>query len=129
MAQFLDQTDVFVFHNTTKGSFASSLEFVPGEVIAVEVKIPAGHAGKTGIQIWYDDQQVLPRTSDKYFTGNKTTRRVELDDPFPGGLGWRAEAYNLDKYNHTFYVRFEVDNLVREGVLALPPVLLIRRAV
>jgi len=118
--------DVFVFSDTPKGSFASSLDFDPGVVVSIEVQIPGGHSGKTGIQIWYGDAQVLPVQADKWFVGNKTRQRIELTDPFPGGLGWRAEAYNNGKRNHTFYVVVETDPL---GTLSelYPPVLLLRQ--
>jgi hypothetical protein len=118
--------DVFVFADTPKGSLASSLDFVPGIVESIEVQIPGGHSGKTGIQIWYHDAQVLPVQDDVWFVGNKTRQKVQLTDPFPGGLGWRAEAYNNGKRNHTFYVIVEVDPAL--AGLLLPPVLLLREA-
>jgi hypothetical protein len=126
VAAVVNKYDVFVFENTVKGSFASSLDFEPGIVVSIEVQIPKGHAGKTGIQIWYNEAQLVPRQDDKWFTGNGTKTKVELDDPFPGGLGWRAEAYNLGKRPHTFWVIVETDPL---GLAVLfPPVLLLRQA-
>jgi hypothetical protein len=126
VASAINKYDVFVFSNTPKGSFASALDFEPGIVLSIEVEIVGGHSGKTGIQIWYGTNQIIPRQADLWFTGNKTKQKVELEDPFPGGLGWRAEAYNNGARNHTFYVTVETDPL---GLAVLfPPVLLLRQA-
>lgn len=127
MASQVNDYDVFVFSDTPKGSFASSLDFEPGTVLSIDVRIPKGHAGKTGIQIWYHDAQVIPKQADLWYVGNGVSKKWELEDPFPGGLGWRAEAYNNGKRDHTFYVTVETDPL---GLSALfPPVLLLRQAV
>ena len=124
MATAINKYDVFVFSDTPKGSFASSLDFEPGTVLSIEVEIVGGHSGKTGIQIWYGNNQLVPRQADVWFTGNKAKQRVELEDPFPGGLGWRAEAYNNGKRNHTFYVTVETDPLGVSSLL-MPPVILL----
>lgn len=126
MAQRVESYDVFVAADTPPGTFASSLDFPPGVVTAIEARIPGGHSGKTGLQLWYNDSQLLPITASRWFKGNKTRLRVELEDPFPGGLGWRAEAYNTGKRGHTFEVHVELDEL---GAGALfPPVILLREA-
>ena len=124
MATTINKYDVFVFDNTPKGSFASSLDFEPGTVVSLEVQIPKGHAGKTGIQIWYNESQLIPKQDNKWFTGNNTKTKVEYEDPFPGGLGWRAEAYNVGKRNHTFWVIVETDPL-GVSTLLMPPVILL----
>jgi len=124
VASQVNKYDVFVFADTPKGSFASSLDFEPGAVLSIEVQIPGGHSAKTGIQIWYQDAQILPVQADIWFVGNKTKQRVELEDPFPGGLGWRAEAYNNGKRNHTFYVTVETDPLITPTGF-VPPVYLL----
>jgi hypothetical protein len=127
VSQFLERYDVTVAADLLPGEFATSFGFVPGIVLGLKIEIPAGHAGKTGIQIWYEDQQLLPRTSGVWFKGNKINRRITLDDPFPGGIGWRAEAYNTGRRQHIFWVEFTLDEFT-SALARLPPVLLLRRS-
>jgi hypothetical protein len=103
------------------------LTFPAGDVVALELHVPAGHRGKTGFQLAYGNTQVIPRAGGAYFHGNKVHHRWEYEDPYPGGTGWYSQTYNTGRYDHYFRLQVEVDEIVNIEQL-LPPVLLLRQA-
>jgi hypothetical protein len=127
VAERVELFEVTVLAGIAPGLYSVETNFPQGEVTAVDVRIPSGHAGKTGIQVWSGTAQVLPRTSGAWFRGNKTRQRVEVVDPFPGVSAWIVYAYNLGKRPHTFPVRFELNELAAPVTDTLPPVLLLRQ--
>lgn len=109
------------------GDFTSTLvSFDPGIVTAVIIHVPSGHAGLTGIQIAYNDDQIIPAPPRVYYRGNKRTLRRELSEEYPANGNWFVQVFNGDKfYAHTWDVEFEVDALDLTGgrlplVLFLP---------
>jgi hypothetical protein len=109
---------------TTQSVYAVQID--TGVVRAVEVHLPAGHGGQTGIRVSYGAIQVIPEYPDDYFHGNRRTIRRELSDVFPTGGAWFVEVYNAGRYPHVFHADFEVDLIdLATAVDALPPVLLL----
>lgn len=99
--------------NTPKASPARvSLPMNDAEVRRIQVIIPAGHIGQTGVRIDYGGQQVIPFTSGAWVVSDGEV----IDWPdltnFPTGGQWQAVGYNLDKLTaHAFYFRFSLDDL------------------
>lgn len=127
MAQRLQRFD---FTSSSGGSrFApqgSLVTFAPGVVTALEVQIPRGHAGLTGISFYYGDAPIWPKNPEVYLKGSHRLLRKELDDPQPGGEGWLVYHWNEDPmYDHTWHVTVELDELT--GRALLPGVLLLRQ--
>lgn len=95
-----------------------------GVPVAVTLHVPSGHMGKTGIQIAYNTQQLIPNPPRVYYRGNKRTIRRELSDVYPTGGAFWVQHFNEGRYPHAFDVEIELDALdLTAGVL--PPVLLI----
>jgi len=103
------------------------VDFPPGIVEAITVEIPAGHAGKTGIAVSFGNNQIIPTGGSAWMSGNKKTIRYDLDDMFPGGVGWFVDHYNSGKRAHTFRLAVEVDDSTVDASL-LPSVLLLRQS-
>src|ERR1700675_3149174 len=87
------------------------VDFAPGIVTAITVEIPRGHAGKTGMAIFYGNAQLIPFDGTAYIKGNGKTTRYEFDDPHPGGIGWFVEHFNGGKRDHPFRVAYELDEI------------------
>lgn len=92
------------------------MSFPAGVVEEIEIVIPAGHAGLTGIAIGQGGQVVIPATAGGYIIGDADVIRWPLDGFLDNG-SWFAQAYNTDVYDHQWFVRF----LVGETVLTPPP--------
>jgi len=106
----------------------NALTINQGTVTAIEIHMPSGHAGLSGIQIAYNEQQIIPEPPDDFYHGNKRTIRRELSEIFPTGGKWYVRTYNADQhYDHTFSIDFEIDALDLAGG-ALPPILRLRGA-
>lgn len=108
--------------NTLGNGFDPALP--SGVVDSIEIRIPSGHAGKTGIVIWYAATQLVPDAGSQYFKGNATTRRFDLDD-IPTGNGWSWTAHNDDVFDHQFYLTFDINPFPFPDDLDLAPVILL----
>lgn len=89
----------------------TNLSFDPGIVRAIEILIPAGHAGETGIAIAQAHQIIIPYDGTDWIIGDDNLLTWPVDDYLQTG-SWSAFTYNTDAFNdHTWYVRFHVDEL------------------
>ncbi len=76
----------------------------------VIVRIPPGHAGLTGLQIWYGNEQLIPKNEGSWITGSNEW--IEWDEYYvlfeqPQELTFKG--YNEDEENdHYFLVYFNV---------------------
>jgi hypothetical protein len=123
MAERVERFNVNVPAETSL--LVEALTFSPGTVTGFTIEIPHGHHRLTGIAIYYGDGQVIPHKGSAYFRGDHTQRHWDLDDPFPGGTGWYAQAFNNDHhYDHTFHCEVELDEVSATAV-QLPPVILL----
>jgi hypothetical protein len=89
-----------------------SQALTPSEEIVtdLEIVIPTGHVGLTGIAIFYASRQVIPFDTGDWITANGDVIHWPLSD-FPTGGQWVAKAYNTDVYDHSFYLRWLVNDL------------------
>lgn len=99
------------------------LDFQDGIAVGIEVYIPSGHAGLTGLRMYYGQQQVVPKQGAGFLRGNDKTYHFELEN-YPTGTGWSAQVFNTGAYDHAFECGFEMDELVASDDV-LPPVLLL----
>lgn len=81
-----------------------------GLVYKIEIRIPPGHAGLTGIWITHGGFQIWPSSLGEYFIGDDELISYEdlyLIESAP--YVFNLYAFNEDaSYEHTFYVRFGV---------------------
>lgn len=87
------------------------LDLTYGHVTEVELLFPAGHAGLTYVQIYYQSRQVFPLTPGEAFRGDDHV--IQFDERFPIDevphemmiVGWAPSA----TLNHTVYVDITVE--------------------
>lgn len=126
-AQRVEAFTVSTPKSTTKAApRTTALTFTPGVVVWVEVVIPTGHIGQTGIALAYGGQQVIPEGTGVYIVSNGETLHWSLDD-MPTGNRWQAVTYNLDPTNgHNHYLRFGIREFVApdNAPVTVPPLAL-----
>lgn len=112
--ELADRVEVFTIvvpaSTTSASPYSQDLEMRAGELVGVELVIPDGHLGLTGIQLAIDGQAVIPATRGAYIVGNDDVIEWPLGG-FPTGGQWQAVAYNTDVFAHTFYVRLLLTEL------------------
>lgn len=80
------------------------------EVVKVSIVIPRGHAGLTGIQLWYGQNAVIPYDSG-WISGDGEVYPIELSSAYPPGVAWQVAMINSDVNSHNFQVRWEMNYL------------------
>lgn len=85
-----------------------------GDLVGVEIVIPAGHAGLTGLRLAAAHAQVLPYTAGAWIVGNDEKIEWELASYITTGA-WSAFVYNSDVVDHTFHVRYRVADFALTG--------------
>lgn len=90
----------------------------PGELVGLTIIIPPGHNAKTGLRLLLAHGQTIPTTQGAWIIGNP--RELNWDTVgYPNSGAWSVQAYNTDRYDHTFHLEFQVADLnVRDQ---LPP--------
>ena len=86
------------------------LSFTQGSVTDIHIVIPDGHAGFTGIALQQANQQVIPEDTNSWIIGNNEPVYPPVSDYLNNG-SWQARMYNTDVYDHTFHLRFLVDDI------------------
>lgn len=121
MARRISVSDVTVSANTAKTSAVSTdISFNPGPVTEIEIIIPDGHVGLTGIQLAQAGQAIIPEDGSTFIVGNDEVIRWPIDGFIDSG-NWQAICYNTDIHNHSFHIRFLIDsNLANQQVSPLP---------
>ena len=98
----------------------TALTFDPGVVREIEIVIPAGHAGVTGLAIANAHQIVIPNKGSVWIIGDDEVIRWPMDGYLNSG-SWSAFTYNTDFANaHTWYFRFLIDE-IRDTLNATVP--------
>lgn len=78
------------------------------QVSSVIIRIPAGHAGLTGIALAYGHQPVIPRNTGAFLSGDDDTFSFDLTD-YPAGVPWSVFVCNLDILSHVWQVTWEME--------------------
>ena len=107
--------DVFQVFNTSVnagvGVNAPTVQLAVGanlwQITKVTIVIPAGHAGLTGIQLWYGGGPAIPWDSG-WFSGDDDVIPLEPSGAFPAGVPWSVAMINNDIQQHTFQTRWEM---------------------
>lgn len=89
----------------------------------IELQIPAGHSGATGLRITLAGQQIFPwSNTPAWLVGDDLLERYDIDLQVDSGL--RVLTYNIGQFPHTFYLRFLVKQIdttpVRRTVTLVP---------
>lgn len=86
----------------------NAIQAGPYRVTQVQIVIPIGHAGLTGVQLWYGGGAMIPYESEWISTDNETYT-VNLSKRYPAGASWQVASINADVYDHVFQTRWEMD--------------------
>jgi hypothetical protein len=76
----------------------------------IEITIPSGHNGLTGIRVTWSGQQIIPWGNNSFLVANGQVIAVDFDD-YMTAKGVVISAYNTDVYVHKFYVRATISDL------------------
>lgn len=80
------------------------------ELIDIELYVPIGHAGLTGIRASSSHQQILPWGNAGWITVDNYFRVFEFNDQV-GANAISIQGYNTDVIAHTFWLRFHIRTL------------------
>lgn len=108
--------------NTAVGTPVEQLVVLENnELVDVELQVPSGHAGFTGVRVLSSHQQILPWGNNSWITANDYVRVFDWNEEI-GANAISVQGYNTDKIAHTFYLRFHVVNIsvAPEGVGSTP---------
>lgn len=74
----------------------------------LDILIPSGHSGETGIALAMSGTQVIPHEESNWIVGNGSEISFPLED-YPESGDWSALAFNADVFEHSFHLRFLLD--------------------
>lgn len=83
-------------------------------VNSIELTVPPGHNGLTGIRIMKGDVQLLPYSANSFIVANDYTKEFLVNDYVPTA-DVSIQTYNTGGYPHTFYLRATLSDYPREG--------------
>jgi hypothetical protein len=89
---------------------STDVSFPPGTVTGIEVVIPDGHAGLTGLALGQAGSAVIPATPGAFLISNDEKITWDISGALNNG-DWQAICYNRDGYDHTFYLRFLITEI------------------
>ena len=94
--------------STPASAPATVLPFTNDKYIeAIEVEVPPGHSGLTGIAVTYDGVNIVPWSpTAAWITADNYVK--EFDVGMVMGAQLTIAGYNTDVFAHTFYVRIKV---------------------
>jgi len=75
----------------------------------IELEIPPGHNGLTGIRVVKSGVQLLPWSSGTFIIANDYTRVFPIGVYMPT-TDLTLQGYNTGQYPHTFYLRMTVED-------------------
>jgi hypothetical protein len=92
-----------------------SLDVVTADALLVDVEIiiPRGHKGLTGIRVLQSSQQILPWGNLFWLVADGYTRVFDVDSEV-GANSLSLQAYNEDFFDHLFQVRFHIRDMFGE---------------
>lgn len=81
---------------------------IQGHLKQLEIQIPAGHHGQTGLRVLYQGVQIYPWSiTASWLIEDNRLRTVEWDDEIMA-TGLTVQAYNTDLVPHSFYLLAEI---------------------
>ena len=122
VANRIESFDVSVPAGTSKASpQLTDVSFPDGVLVRVELDVPAGHVGLTGIQILAAHGQMIPYTFGAFLVADNHDFQWDLTGQIDTG-SFQVNAYNTDVFDHSFHLRFSVlDFAYVSGAASTPP--------
>ncbi len=116
--QFTVTVPAFTF---TAAAQVTALPFREGIVESTEVVIPDGVCGLAQYAFQYAGVQVWPLPVGSFTTGNNEVVRRSFRG-IPTGGQWAFRAVNFDTWDHTFQIRFLVNEFAAPPTPLVEPV-------
>ncbi len=86
----------------------TDLTLEKGFLAHARVLIPPGHAGLTGLALFKESGQIIPKTDPSWFIGDDYVYEYPVDidvDLWSGAYKLQAKTYNTDDtFDHTIYL-------------------------
>lgn len=82
--------------------------FNEGDVVEIDVKVPAGPNGNVGFFIGAGGSQYVPRTAGAFIFPNDDYFTWPLANAISSG-SWSVTGFNTDVFDHTIQVGFQVN--------------------
>lgn len=125
-----DRTEIRTISCAARVTQANAVEvdlsFPPGRVRRIDVHIPQGHRGNTGIALAQAHQVIIPASGSAWIIGDGDTKSFEPGSAAPSG-NWQAMLYNLDRRAHQWDLHFHIDELDATPAVITPQPLDARR--
>lgn len=77
---------------------------------SVTILIPDGHSGLTGIRVKQAQQEIVPWGNDDWLISNDEIITVPIEEQITLS-GLVIETYNLDVFEHRFWIRAVIQDL------------------
>jgi hypothetical protein len=120
MASRIETFDVVVPGQTAIATpQTTALDFDMGVVQRIEILIPPGPSGLVGFRIMHSGRSVIPYDTSKWVVADDEVIKWDTEN-YPVGSAWALQAYNLDAYDHTLYLRFLVIETARALTASIP---------
>jgi hypothetical protein len=88
-------------------------------IVDIELEVPPGHNGLTGIRVMKGDTQLIPWGQDTWIIANDYNRVFPVGAYLPTG-DVTLEGYNTGSYDHSFYLRMTVVDYSQDTGTAVP---------
>lgn len=122
MASRIETFDVTIPGDTAIAApQTTALDFNMGVVQRLEILVPPGPSGLVGFRIQHSSRTIIPYDTSKWLIADNEVLKWDLEN-YPVGEAWALQAYNLDTYDHTLYLRFF---LVETSRAQVPPITVI----
>lgn len=89
-------------------------------LVSVEIFVPPGHAGLTGIRIRMSGTQVVPFGGASWIIADNYNRVFPINAEI-GSKTISIQTFNTDAFDHTHYVRFHIQEITRQSGIAATP--------
>ena len=120
VANRIESASVTVAAGTPQsGPATTDVSFPDGTLQRLEIVVPDGHAGFTGIQVLASNAQMVPYTAGAFLVANGETLAFDLVGQIDTGF-FQVRAYNTDIYAHTFHLRFFVLDFAQQAPTVEP---------
>ena len=89
-------------------------------LVDVEIVIPTGHVGITGVRVLQSRQQIIPWGNLSWVSGDGYSRVFEVNSEV-GADSITVQAFNDDFHTHIFHLRFHIRDLGDTTAPSLSP--------
>jgi len=97
-------------------ALVTPLSFNQGIVSRMEIVVPPGPSGLVGFRIRHSGEVIIPHGRSGWLVADAEKMDWSLEG-YPTGNAWDIEAYNLDGFDHSIYMRIHVNETGRSSAI------------